>query len=98
MKNLILPEFSRRLMFFGLMALTCAVNAGEFDTFLGSDNFQYFTPTERALFKDARHRFKKYEIPKEIIGSAIYWIDNDRMAFLSRSPLDTATSGYGGNG
>ncbi len=42
-------------------------------------------PYESAEFVEASARFKKYEIPKEIIGGPAFWLDNERLVFASRS-------------
>ncbi len=41
-------------------------------------------PYEIAQFIEASDRFKKYEIPKEILDSPPLWLDNERLVFSSR--------------
>ncbi len=67
-----------------LIAYTPVALSGEFDALRGSDESSNFTTAERALFTDAAGKYKKYEIPNDIIGEALYWIDNERVAFSSR--------------
>lgn len=49
------------------------------------DTSETLQPYERAEFVEASNRFKKYEIPKEIIAGRYLWLDNDRLVFSSRA-------------
>ncbi len=42
-------------------------------------------PYESAEFVEASDKFKKYEIPKEVIGGSAFWLDNEHLAFASRA-------------
>ncbi len=67
------------------LLFVCAhATAGEFDDLIGSENSLDFSAAERALFVDAPDRYKKYEIPKSLINSGLYWLDNERMALSTR--------------
>lgn len=74
----------KRVCLILLIACAPAAHSGEFDELQGSDDSSAFTAAERALMIDAVGKYKRYEIPIDIIGDALYWVDNERAAFSSR--------------
>jgi hypothetical protein len=67
-----------------MLAVTPPVNAEDITALVNSARSFHLTPEEKALFVEASDRFKKYEIPKSIVSTSVFWLDNDHLVMSTR--------------
>lgn len=73
----------RHLVFFLLLIPVAVAKAEDVTSLVNAVTSFHLTPEEKALFTEATDRFKKYEIPKSIKISSVFWLDNDHLVFTA---------------
>ena len=79
-----MSTFLKRLGIFLLLVFTLPVAAEDITALVKGTQSFHLTPEEKALFVEASDRFKKYEIPKNIVANDVFWLDNDHLVMSSR--------------
>ena len=74
----------KRISIFLMLAVALPVTADDITPLVNSARSFHLTPEEKALFVEASDRFKKYEIPKSIVSTGVFWLDNDHLVMSSR--------------
>jgi hypothetical protein len=73
----------RHLVFFLLLIPVAVAKAEDVTALVNAVSSFHLTAEEKALFTEATDRFKKYEIPKSIKISSVFWLDNDHLVFTA---------------
>lgn len=79
-----MSAFLTRVSIFFLLNFSLPTSAEDITPLVNSARSFHLTPEEKALFVEASDRFKKYEIPKNIVSTSAFWLDNDHLVMSSR--------------